>query len=306
MRKLALALALAAVAAGCSHRKPKPPPPPAPIPVELPRIAFEAAKLEEFRFSGALLAFRCRVENPNPFPLSVHRVRFGVQLDGRPAAAGEIASDFVIPEGFAAAPAAPAVPGAPAAAPEIVPGSGSISFPVAIRFSGIPGFARVMAEKKEAPYALSGAVSFRTPHGIVEVPMATDGVLGIPRLPDLRVAKFAMRSASPKEVVLELRFRIGNPNGFPLPAAHLDYTLWVSKKDIARATGGLEAPIAPGEAAELVVPIRISTLKAGKAAARFLLPFASMKVELKGGFTFDGVPVPLDLEPEIVSEKERR
>jgi LEA14-like dessication related protein len=299
MRKLALALTLLAAAA-CSHRKPRPPPP-APIPVALPLIAFEGAKLEEFKFTQALLTFRARVDNPNPFPLSVSRVRFGVLLEGRPAAQGQIDAAFAIPAAAPAAPVAgPAEPAAHAAAPVLVPGQGSISFPVAIRFSAIPGFAKVMAEQKEAAWALSGAVAFSTPYGVVEVPFQGGGVMGIPKMPDVKVARLQLRSASPSEVVLELRVKVANGSSIPLPSARLDYTLFVSGKDIARAVGRLEAPLAPGEACELTVPISISPFKAGKAAARFLLPFASIKVALKGGLDFDGVPLPLDLDADVL------
>lgn len=256
----------------------------APLPVELPPIAFEAAQLDELKFTQALMTFRCRVDNPNPFPLSVSRVRFAIQLDGRAAAAGEVANAFAIP----------------AMTPDRIPGQGSVTFPVAIRFGSIPGFAALMATKREAPYVLSGAVAFSTPYGVVEVPMATGGVLGVPRMPDFQVLRLQLRSASPMEVLLELRIRVGNTNGFPLPSANLDYALVVSDKEIARAVGRLEAPVAPGESAELTVPIRISVFKAGKAAARFLLPFASLDAELKGGFNFDGVPIPLDLKADVL------
>jgi LEA14-like dessication related protein len=282
MRKLSLvAVALAAVAAGCSHKKPRPPPV-APIPVELPLVAFESAKVEEFKFSQTLLAFTCRVENPNPFPLSVSRVRFDVLLEGRPAAKGAVDTAFAIP-----------------AAADSIPGRGSITFPVAVRISALPGFAKVMATEKEAGYALAGAVAFRAPAGVVEVPIAYEGRLPIPKMPKVEVLKLAMKSASPSAIALELLVRIGNTNGFPLPSAHMDYGLQVSKKEIARATGRLQAPIAPGEAVELTVPIEISVLKAGKAAASFLIPFKSKKVELKGHFEFDGVAVPLDLDADV-------
>ncbi|MGB8931448.1 MAG: LEA type 2 family protein [Anaeromyxobacteraceae bacterium] len=282
MRKLALAL-LVVAAAGCSHRKPRPPPP-APLPVALPKIAFEAAKLDEIKFTHALLTFRARVDNPNPFPLSVSRVRFDVLLEGKPAAQGDVSAAFAIP----------------AMTPDRIPGSGSISFPVAIRFGAVPGFAAVMATQKEAGYALTGAVSFSTPFGVVDVPIQGGGTLAIPRKPDFQVLRFQLRSASPREVVLDLCIKVGNTNGFPLPSASLDYTLVVAGKEIARAIGRLEAPLAPGESAELTVPISISPFKVGKAAARFLLPFASLKVALKGGFNFDGVPIPLDLDANVL------
>ncbi|HSM91574.1 MAG TPA: LEA type 2 family protein [Anaeromyxobacteraceae bacterium] len=299
MRKLALALAFVA-AAGCSHKRPRPPPP-APIPVAPPAIAFEGAKIDELKFTQMLMTFRARVDNPNPFPLSVSRVRFGILLEGRPAAQGQIDAAFAVP---AAAPepspvaADPAAP--PAAPPALVPGRGSLTFPVAIRFGAIPGFVKVMATQKEAAYALTGAVAFNTPYGIVEVPIQGGGVVPVPKKPDVQVARLQLRSASPTAIVLELRVKIGNTNVFPLPSASLAYTLFVSGKDVAHATGRLESPLGVGETAELVVPIEISPFKAGKAAARFLLPFASIKVALKGGIDFDGVPIPLDLDADVL------
>jgi LEA14-like dessication related protein len=286
MRKLALAVALvAATATGCAHKKPKAPPP-APIPVALPLIAFESAKVLEFKFSQTVLSFTCRVENTNPFPLSVSAVRFAVALEGRPAANGAVDVAFAVP-----------------AAVDAVPGRGSITFPVAVRISSLPGFAKALATEKEAGYALSGAVAFRAPAGVVEVPIAYEGTLPIPKMPKVDVLKLAMKSASASAIELELLVRLGNTNGFPIPSAHMDYGLHVSKKEIARATGRLQAPLAPGESVELTVPIEISVFKAGKAAASFLIPFKSKKVELQGHFEFDGVAVPLDLDADVVPEK---
>jgi LEA14-like dessication related protein len=285
---LALALSLGAAAAGCAHKKP--PPPPAPIPVALPLVAFEGVKLDELKFSGTTLTFECRVENPNPFPVSVWRVRFGLQLEGRPAGTGEVEVPFAVP----------------AAGADGVAGRGSIAFPVVLRFAAVPGFVQVMAREKEAGYALSGAVSFRTPHGVVDVPMAYAGTLPVPRAPKIDVLKLTMRpvtSRVPTEIVLELLVRLGNTNAFPIPSAHVDYGLVISDKEIARAEGRLAAPLLPGEAAELAVPITISLLKAGKAAARFLLPFASLDVSLRGHVEFDGVPVPLDLAAAVVPQR---
>jgi LEA14-like dessication related protein len=262
----------------------------------------EGAKLDKFGFSETLLTFTAKVENPNPFPLSVARVRFGILLEGKPAAQGQIDTAFAIPAATSeASPAADTPPPAgatPAPAPELVPGRGSITFPVAIRFGAVPGFLKVMAAQKEAAYALTGAVSFRSPAGVVDVPIQGGGMIPIPGKPDIQVARLQLRSASPKAVLLELRFKVGNTNGFPLPSAKIDYALHVGGKEIARATGRLDG-IAPGESAELTVPIEISPFKVGKAAARFLVPFSSMKVELKGGFDFEGFPLPLDLDADV-------
>ncbi len=48
-----------------------------------------------FRTQTFLLSFE--VANPNPFPLPVRNIGYGVKLDGQRFASGETASDFTIP-----------------------------------------------------------------------------------------------------------------------------------------------------------------------------------------------------------------
>jgi LEA14-like dessication related protein len=93
---------------------------------------------------------------------------------------------------------------------------------------------------------------------------------------------------------------IHNPNPFPLPAGRLGYGLFLSSKEVVRTDVVIGAPIAPGEEATVAVPLRISVLKAGTAAARLLLPFTSLDVAIRGQAVFDGVPVPLDLSSDLV------
>ena len=65
-------------------------------------------------------------------------------------------------------------------------------------------------------------------------------------------------------------------------------------------------PIAGGATAATAVPIKISPLKAGRAAARLLIPFSSVDASLKGEAVFGGVPVPLDLSTSILLAQRAR
>jgi LEA14-like dessication related protein len=282
MRPLVPVLVALAVA-GCSHAKKIKP---APIPVERPVITLEAARVDSLGFLGLELVFACRIENPNPFPLSVARVSYGLALEGRKAASGSIATPLAIE---------PATPDGL--------GTGSILVPVSVRFADVPAFAPLLSLDRDAGYALTGEVTFETPAGRIAIPLSQTGRLAVPRAPRFRAGKAMLRSASPFEVKLEMSVDVHNPNAFAIPAGRIRYGLFLSDREVARTDVVIAEPIAGGASAAVIVPVSISVLKAGKAAARLLLPFASLDVGVKGEAVFGGVPVPLDLATSILPRK---
>jgi hypothetical protein len=280
MRALAAAGFLASLAA-CSHARK--PPPPAPLPVVPPLVALEAAAVEGLGFGGADLSFRARIENPNPTPLSVVRVEYALDLEKKRAAQGAVASALAVPAAGAAG-----------------PGTAAVALPVQVRYAAVPGVAQVLALEREADWALGGAVVFLTPSGEVRVPISATGRLAVPKAPRFRAERLVLRSASPREVVLELRLAVQNPNAFEVPPGRVGCGLLLSEKEVVRADVLFAEPIAAGATASAVMPIKISVLKAGTAAARLLLPFTSLDAALKGEAVFGGVPVPLDLPTHVV------
>jgi LEA14-like dessication related protein len=275
-------LAVAGLAlAACSHAPKRPPP--APIPVELPLISLEAAKVEGLGFSGAKLSFRGRIENPNPTPISVLRVDYALDLEGQRAAQGTVPHPLAVP----------------AMAADGARGLGTVELPVQLRFAAVPGVAKVLRASGEAAYVLSGTVVFLTPAGEIGVPLVQAGRVVVPRAPQFHVEKVLLRSASPREVALEMRLDVRNPNEFSIPAGRVGCGLLLSDREVVRADA-LIPEVAGGGTAGVVVPIKISVLKAGKAAARLLIPFSSLDVAVKGEAVFGGVPVPLDLSTSIL------
>jgi LEA14-like dessication related protein len=249
-----------------------------------PLIAFEAIQVEGLAFQGANFTFRGRVENPNPAPISVVRVEYGLDLEGRHAAQGALDASLAIA----------------AADPAGAPGVGSVLLPVQLRYAAVPGVAKVLATDREAGYALAGTATFLTAYGPVRVPFSASGRMAVPRSPTFHVDRVLLRSASPREVALEMRMEVRNPNPFPIPAGRIGCGLHLSGREVVRADIEFAAPIEGGASAAVLVPIRISVLKAGTAVARLLIPFTSVEVALKGEAVFGGVPVPLDLATSIL------
>jgi hypothetical protein len=180
------------------------------------------------------------------------------------------------------------------------PGMGAVQLPVELRFAAVPGIAKVLAADRPAAYVLGGSATFLTPAGEVRVPISKSGELVVPRAPRFAVEKVMLRSASPREVALEMRLDVRNPNEFPIPAGRVGCGLLLSDREVVRMDALIAEPIAAGGSAEVTVPIKISVFKAGRAVARLLIPFTSLDVAVRGEAVFGGVPVPLDLSTRIL------
>ena len=65
--------------------------------IETPEVRLTDVQVTSLDFSGQTFRLVFDVSNPNPFPLPVRQVRYGVQLDGQQFAAGETAGNFTVP-----------------------------------------------------------------------------------------------------------------------------------------------------------------------------------------------------------------
>ena len=65
--------------------------------ISAPDVRLTDVEVTSLDFSGQTFRLGFDVRNPNPFPLPVREIRYGVRLDGQQFAAGETAGNFVVP-----------------------------------------------------------------------------------------------------------------------------------------------------------------------------------------------------------------
>ena len=65
--------------------------------VSAPDVRLTDVEVTSLDFSGQTFRLGFDVSNPNPFPLPIKQIRYGVRLDGQQFAAGETSSNFVVP-----------------------------------------------------------------------------------------------------------------------------------------------------------------------------------------------------------------
>jgi len=82
--------AVACLAAGCASNG---------LVVEKPGVSLRHVGVADVDLDSQTFVLDFAVENPNPFPLPVRSIAYGVELDGFRFASGETTSDFVVPAG---------------------------------------------------------------------------------------------------------------------------------------------------------------------------------------------------------------
>lgn len=82
--------ALACFAAGCASTG---------VLVERPSVSLQNVEVVDVDFDGQTFVLDFAVSNPNPFPLPVRSVSYGVELEGLRLASGETQSAFTVPAG---------------------------------------------------------------------------------------------------------------------------------------------------------------------------------------------------------------
>lgn len=65
--------------------------------IDSPRVSLSNVQVVGLGFDSQTFLLSFDVANPNPFPLPIRHVGYGVRLDGRRFASGETASEFTVP-----------------------------------------------------------------------------------------------------------------------------------------------------------------------------------------------------------------
>jgi LEA14-like dessication related protein len=65
--------------------------------IKQPEVKLRDVQLQGFGFNAQTFLLTFDISNPNPFPLPVNHVSYGLKLDGQPFASGETPGDVSVP-----------------------------------------------------------------------------------------------------------------------------------------------------------------------------------------------------------------
>jgi LEA14-like dessication related protein len=240
-----------------------------------PTLQFRAVNVQEFDLEGATLAFDFDIENKNGFGLSVARIGYAIEVEGT-RVEGTAPGGLKLP--------------AKAKAP--------LTLTARLRYRDVPALVSTLGKKDSVRYKLSGTIGVDTPVGIIDLAVAHEDKLDLPRLPQLALDGVSIRSVSLTRLTLEVRVRMSNPNPFPLPAGKLEAALTLAGAQVARIDGRALSAVAAKGSAVAAIPVTLELAEAGRAALD-LSRGAPVQVGLRGEAQVAGLKLPFALNERL-------
>jgi LEA14-like dessication related protein len=270
MRKL-LPFTIVGVLAGCSLIQQV-----ATSSFQRPSLSFKEARLPRIDFQGAQLDLVFQVTNPNSVGLNLASTKYALQVEGHDVVSGAPANGLQIPGG----------------------GTAEVTFPAAIAWNEIAPAIETLFAKDQVKYRASGELGVNSPVGLVSLPLQHEGTFASPKMPDLSLGSPQIQSISLTSARLSLPLQIGNANSFPLPLGGLVGNVQIAGANVGQIALKQQAPVAAGKQTTLNIPLDVSFLSAGQAAAEAIRSgVAEMKIDatLNAG----GVSLPLKVAQTV-------
>lgn len=274
--RLAALAALVALAA-CGGSRPRPEP--VNVPVLPPIVTFRAATLASAGFEGVTVDVAFDVENPNPFALPVVRLAHAVSVEGVPAFSGT----------------------APCTAAVASRGTYPVAVPVFLPFGRIPDIGEKVVLGRPIAYRAAGSVGFQTPAGVMDLPVAWEGTMPVPKLPQFSFEGIEVGGLGALTLSFDVKLRILNPNAFPLPSGRLGHRLAVAGAPVASGDQRIP-PVPAGGTAVFAIPAQVNVVGAGTGVVKGVwtaLQGAEVPVALEGQATIANIPIDVRMESRI-------
>jgi LEA14-like dessication related protein len=272
LRSLALLLALLAGLPGCALLS---------AAFDPPKLHFDSWAPENLDLEGVTIALKYRVENPNSAGFRLSKVNWALDLDGRPAAKGDMPAGLQVP----------------------ARGVAPLTIPVRLRWRDLPDIARLVG-REEVAFKVAGNAAVASPVGDVNLPFSKEGRLPVPKPPGVAIENVRIKDLSPTNLSLDLQLRVTNQNRFPLPVGALAWGLRLGGDDVAKGNGHPLAAVPPGGSAKVTVPVRLSLVAAADAIQR-LLRGGEVPVAVDGQAEFGGMRFPFEDQSSVEKQPAR-
>ncbi|MEL6547378.1 MAG: LEA type 2 family protein, partial [Myxococcota bacterium] len=213
----------------------------------LPKVAGGDAQVSGLDLFGAALTFELTVENPNPFPIRLGEMAYGLTVNGKSLIAGKEAGQELA-----------------------ATGTSSIRLPLQVNFAEVAvSMVEFLSKNEKVDYGLHADFGFPTSAGDISMPLDIAGDLALPRLPKMALAGVSLVNSSLTGATLRFDMRVSNRSGFPIELKGLSYDIALANQRVSQGRAQTQTLAAKGES---VVPIvvRLSYLDLGASVVKMI------------------------------------
>jgi LEA14-like dessication related protein len=240
-----------------------------------PSLAFKDASLSDVTLGGATVNLIFTVTNPNDAALSLAETDYKLSLDGKQVVGGKPAAGIRIP----------------------AKGSSDITLPASVKFADLAGSIADFWRKEQANYRAEGHIGVDTPIGIAALPFEKEGVVPLPKLPDISLGTPKIGQLGLTSARIDIPLVFANQNPFALPLGSVSGALRIAGADVgeigAQPVGRVDAKGA--KTVTLPVTIRFSQ---AMAAARAIQE-GRAHVAIDGQLAAEGAALPFHVEHDV-------
>ena len=164
-----------------------------------PAVSFQELRVDRLDFDGADVVLLYAVKNPNAAPLTLSRVFFLFQANGRAVDAGQPADGSVIP-----------------------PGDSQLAFPVKLVWPQVVPVWPALAPEERMHSLATGSAVIETPRGPQRFDLAHEDALSMPALPAVSIAPPKLAALTPLGAKLILQLRLANQSDYAVTVAAVE------------------------------------------------------------------------------------
>lgn len=248
----------------------------------IPNISFSRVGIDGFGFNEATLLFEFDVDNPNPVGLTAKRYNYDFLINNSSFVSGEHRDRVSISR----------------------EATSTLEVPVTIKFTELyRAFSSVLQDDR-FDYNLNTRFTFDIPGlGEQSLPINAAGTLPVPKIPKFEFGGFDVNRVSLSGADMELRFKVSNPNVFPVSLLGADYSLEVNGRNWLDTELQNAINLGSSESSEIVIPVQLNAMQMGSVLGELIAGETNFDYRLTGnanvgaeieGFEFQDI-IPINL-----------
>jgi LEA14-like dessication related protein len=228
---------------------------------QTPKVSVVDQRLTRLDFERINLAFGIKVDNPNPVGIKLAGLDYDLKLAGQSFASGKQSKHMAL----------------------AASGASQFELPLSMVFSEIYQAISNLKDKDQIPYELTTGLIIDVPLlGKMRYPVKAQGVLPLPRLPDISVKEIRLEKLNFSGATLALNLQVDNPNAFSVALNKLNYDFKVNGKRWASGNKQTLGTVKTKQKNIISLPITLNFMELGSGLYSLLNSGKDLNYSLSG------------------------